>query len=447
MGQFDLRLLPNRMSETTLPDRFESLTLRAYQIAVQEQILGSETIRRYYFSNRAWTRVEQQVEVLRKEDLTKIIPALELADLAGAFEAEYPYFEGHGLVLEANGSVLSSRELLLHVLMRGYRDRLPDEPVESLAQRITADLFRELDAGETHVDFIAILVCFCSAEERIELPGGLVIRRMTPEEADHLQWGRGTQPLRVDRNDWIVTIPFKGKIRKSAISGPREEFLDPYQLARERCHPLLLALRCLAEGPVQIDTASLMCRSRISTNAEYTSFAPFRLSELIDERYVLQKANIEKLKTLFAGILGLLEVKKPKERERILLLAINRLAESRLRASLKDSALDCLIALEGFLASTPGELSYRFALNYAALATDPGERRTRYEMASGLYKIRSIIVHGKNDAPKIANEAVTYDRVVSIASAMTFELIQRALEDESFEFWDGKYWTKLLLGA
>lgn len=77
--------------------------------------------------------------------------------------------------------------------------------------------------------------------------------------------------------------------------------------------------------------------------------------------------------------------------------ACKRLADSERRTEPADALVDAVIGLESLLLAGKDRegLRFRFALNYATLepSVSPSDRRSRFRLASDVYKVRSQLVH------------------------------------------------------
>lgn len=134
---------------------------------------------------------------------------------------------------------------------------------------------------------------------------------------------------------------------------------------------------------------------------------------------------------------------------RDLISAIDRLNIAEIRKDPRDRILDAAIGLECLLLhanSYRGELGYRFALNYAVMADEPFERRSRFERARFAYDLRSLIAHSAPEK-KILTKCGDADGLVARANeacSMLREVICFFLDD----IWPppDTFWLDRLLG-
>jgi len=99
----------------------------------------------------------------------------------------------------------------------------------------------------------------------------------------------------------------------------------------------------------------------------------------------------------------------------VLNVAIQRLSFASIRTEPRDRLIDAVIGLEALLlaAIKGGELSFRFALNFAMLEADPAKRPAAFRTASDLYSLRNTLAHGGRPTEPIH----IADRRLSLADA------------------------------
>lgn len=135
-------------------------------------------------------------------------------------------------------------------------------------------------------------------------------------------------------------------------------------------------------------------------------------------------------------------------------IAISRLVDSESRHSNTDAIIDSVIGLEALLlsGSRADSLSFKFALNYALLASnDSDARKNEYSFARGLYSLRSGLVHGENITNfKINGTKLSLASIVPIGQSMLRLMIKRMLEidpsGDSTKFWN-RHWEDIYFGV
>jgi hypothetical protein len=136
-------------------------------------------------------------------------------------------------------------------------------------------------------------------------------------------------------------------------------------------------------------------------------------------------------------------------------LACSRLADAETRTLPRDALLDAAIGLEAILLHErsaehryKGEMRYRFAMHYAALAP-PRERRAAFHLARDLYDARSAVAHGSTEEGFRMGDCkdASMASVAGTAKAMLRDVIMRFLPTASRPAYTSEaYWPDLLLG-
>jgi hypothetical protein len=124
-------------------------------------------------------------------------------------------------------------------------------------------------------------------------------------------------------------------------------------------------------------------------------------------------------------------------------LALSRLSDAETRSRHTDRLLDSAIGLESILlGGTGGESTYRFAMNYAALADSAEDRWQRFERAKRVYSCRSALVHRKPPSATECKECA--DAAVEMLREVTRRFLSEGWKPSKL---DSNWWTQRVLAA
>ena len=310
---------------------------------------------------------------------------------------------------------------------------------------IVSEFAESIERPTILVRFQSQILNFGMATDRLTLPGGLIIRRLSEDEVTALDDGS------------VVILSFRGSrsffnrpaefVMEGEVECDKEQHdLDSYvtNVARDRLDKVILCLRTFKGGhigyhhiritPVKFSQFAIGYRG---WRDAYVPFGGYRISK--EEEGPLQDyaANFFQM-----------------TKEPAMEMACNRLADAETRTRPQDRLVDAVIGMEAVLLAgmdkedRRGELRYRFSIHYATIFDLPEERYGAFRVARDLYDLRSIIAHGseiKNDRHRVGREKLDLDCAAMRATEALRAVVRRFLPLASnapyrkSQFWDRAY--------
>jgi len=315
---------------------------------------------------------------------------------------------------------------------------VPDTAVIGIVDEF-ADFLRN---PVTRLRFSAQLINFRSNLERIELPGGLVIRRLDEREINEIYGGPITaRNLALKNHFGILEYVIEGEFDEPKIIGDDPDPPQKENTVRQILDRAMLALRTFKEGRVGYDLIRF-CSVRfcpwLMHGLTYGDlYVPFGVYEIAED-------EILKLREHAQLVIGL--------KESAMVTACSRLADAETRSRPQDQIIDAVIGMESILlCGQNAELSYRFSMRYSSMFDRPEEKHRAYRVARDLYSLRSIIAHGdriKKKTHRVGDEDdLTLEEAAKRATATLRQLIYRFLPSAvSAPYTNDPFWDRAIFG-
>lgn len=312
------------------------------------------------------------------------------------------------------------------------------DPVEAAINRVAA----LIDEPIIELRFVAPVVNFSSdSTEAIEFSDQITLRPLSDDELTRLYGGDlyriHATPFWTPMN--LAMWAFTGTIRPRKLLGQANSHdATIHADLRESLSRAVLALRTFKAGAVGYQGIRLTTERAlpwIATVAmgggEYVPFSPYELPAADVPRFT---AHVKRLQ---------------RELHPALSAACSHLSSASIRTNPRDMIIDAVVGLESIVLAhieDRGEMSFRFALNYAFLDDDRTVRRAAFRDARVLYRLRSTIAHGDTPSEPISlgGGDHTVSTAAQTATEMLRRLVSRLLDEPRFPptqpgFWEGRY--------
>jgi hypothetical protein len=306
---------------------------------------------------------------------------------------------------------------------------------------IVEEFSRFVDRAEVGIRFWAQLLNFRADADRIELPRGLAIRRLSEQEVSRHYGGPAWQlGMRKSRRADICEFVIEGEYQERKVLGQLEPPQD--DPVRDQLNRAVLALRTFKEGPVGYDTVHRepigFCPSPLGSLIYGDLYVPFGVYQLSAGETTALRRHAEKLFTRLDPSME---------------MACSRLSDAQVRLRPEDRLIDAVIGLEALLLAAlssedrRGELSYRFSLHYSTLFDSPQRRHAAYKVAKDLYGLRSTIAHGnpaKRDEYRVGAEHMPLAQAATRAIEVLRQVVHHFLGVDGAPYKQMSYWEHTL---
>ena len=168
-----------------------------------------------------------------------------------------------------------------------------------------------------------------------------------------------------------------------------KEFTDPID---ERARRAMCTIRLLFGGQVRLHEKMIVPHLGQFTGMGLGGHASLETTNAPGQQSHVNGSRVDEIQLVYEGLA---------EFSREFPVAFSRFQATGYRATSDDQVIDASIVMENLLLPEENqELAYRFAVRLACLlGTNSSERRSWFETARELYKLRSALVHG--DAKQI----------------------------------------------
>jgi hypothetical protein len=314
---------------------------------------------------------------------------------------------------------------------------------EHAIDAVVTEFASSIDCPLVRLRFWSQLLNFTTSRERIELPAGLIIRRLNEDEVSKL-YGGSTWHLSTTsrRLGGFAEFVVEGEYDEQKVSG--DVTGSSRENVRQRLDRAMLALRTFKEGRVGYEWI----------HYQAVSFCPLPLGSYTFGdlhtpvgTYSLDETEIAAFCKHAVRIFSKLDASME--------MACSRLADAQTRFRPEDRLVDAVIGLEALLLSAitgddrRGELSHRFSLHYSTFFNSPSERHAAYRLAKDLYGLRSMIAHG-NPARKDEYRLGTEKVPLHVAASRSTEILQKVIRDlldvGGAPYKDMRYWERRIFG-
>ena len=300
--------------------------------------------------------------------------------------------------------------------------------------------FENLQAEKVEATFIATLSSFQMEMDQISLPGGLEIRRLRQDEVRRIYTTDGT-----DAPKLFCAWGVSGSYERRVLFGrdaDRQKTSPASYVKDHLCEPVLKAIWVHGHGRVEIGDIVFTAKPDFIHSLDGQTVNTERTREYLD--FCLTQKTAPRLLKLVAAFQ---KRRDNSSKGRQLSVALDCLSRARVGADPRYSLLDAVTALEiMLLPKKESGVKMRFHLHYASLGRSTGERHDRRKRAARIYEIRSSITHGEAlESIVVEGRQRSLMEVAEIATAMASELIERAVTDGSFRFFDQDWWYRQLL--
>lgn len=317
---------------------------------------------------------------------------------------------------------------------------------ESVIDSVVDEFAAFVDEPTVLFIFRTMLLNFEASVDRISLPEGITIRRMTDKELWRIQSLTSMSATAASFSKFCI----EGRIEEPKVfvkQGQLDRDLEHNSKARVKASldKAILCLRTFKAGQIGYDNVWFrplsFCPAICSTtlhSPEYVSFDIYKLTE----------AEVESLPRHSSAIFSLSEPSMK--------MACLRLSDAELRPNPRDRIVDAVIGMESLLlARLPkedrrGELKLRFSLHYSTLFGPPTERYRAFRLAKDLYDLRSTIAHGSALAHKrvrVGDEKLPLAAAARKATDVLRNLIKCFLPDvDETPYKDHEFWERAMFG-
>jgi hypothetical protein len=371
------------------------------------------------------------------------------AQFVDAFARHYPQYRGLvGFPSLGLMSVLRDPSHIFGLALVTLWDRHGSFSVGADAVEVIVKEFGEfVDQPVVRFRFLAQLLNFHMPVERIELPAGLRIRRLSEEEVSEIYGGPAFQ-VRMSPHRGFGTQEFaiEGDHEERKVFGEQEPDTSVgYSQVRAPLDKAIQALRTFKEGRVGYDyirfKAVKFCPLPLPGLGFGDLYVPFGAYDISTE-------EIEPLRQHAGRIFAF--------SEQAMEMACSRLADAQTRLRPQDRLVDAVIGLEALLLAglsaddRRGELKHRFSLNYSTLFGTPEERHRAFRIAKDLYDLRSTVAHGgvlKEGNCRVGNVRLTIDDAAKRACEVLRGVINHFLAHTGApDYRNPQYWERGYFG-
>lgn len=433
------------LDEAELRDRLTRLVLTAAGNIDDRSLYWDRCTDWSRVGDTGWEGIERQV--FRIGSIPKESEN-EIAKLQADFLVVFPeYANNRGTRIGLMGQFRLSEQVraILDLAFAASGRELPLQE-EPLRESIEA-FWRGIKATEIPVKFLAIVQDLKLPCGEIKLSEYLRIRRLSLDEINKYYGGQFRNP------NWpLCEFGLEGEYVEPVFPFPspeiEEEGATTVHDVSSACGELLVrTLRLLTGKAVRIQQTPHWSELPLVPYFGIGSTLGSRVDHG-GEVCVLSEVEAKRLPELFNRLRQTRD--SADNAERVLWLAIRRLSDARARTNKEDSLLDAVIALEAILLfRSNDQLNYRFRMNYACLGSTFEDRAARADLGTAVYKARSLVAHGSpwTDIQVSKGEQKrSLQEIAELAVEMAHEVVNRALTDSEFCFWEKSYWDDRLLG-
>lgn len=373
-------------------------------------------------------------------------------DFVATFARHYPEYDGMvGLPSFGSVRLLHERSYLLKELLTAiwHRQHSFDNRQDTIAAAVN-DLSTFVDQPTVRFRFVAELINFQMAVKEIQLPDNLRIRKLTEEEVSEMYGGPVGRPAMLHKPPYgPYEFAIEGDYAEDKVFGDSGTAMFPaYEDVRPRIDKIITAMRTFKDGRVGYEwirfRPTIFCplgAPTISYGDLHVSFGGF------------YTVSDEELQPLRQHITRMVNCHEPAMK-----MACSRLADAQIKHRAEDRLVDAVIGLEALLLCSTGnegvrgELSFRFALNYAVLFDNCATRHAAFNIAKDLYSLRSLVAHGADiskENRKVGDEKMTLadaaKRACEVLRQVICVLLPLAPESayRKFGFWMDRYLGKV----
>ena len=411
-------------------------------------------VREYSAPHEVWRKTGDgrwEGEQVLKPDMVHVFIAAEKEikeagqPFAESFFARHPGYNGmvgfarFGWFNLGQDRTFILRSALGHLWERYETLELGEVAIDGLVNEFEAFV----DKPTVRLLFRAQLLNFNTPGDRICLPDGLRIRRMTEKEVSALYGGPiGGFGMVRPRTFGMHEFCMEGETEEPKAFGyPKVHQQSTKDRVKDWLDKVILYLRTFKEGHVGYDYIHIypvtFCPMPFGSYGYGNPYVPFGA-------YTLDAGEIGLLLEHAKLIFGVTE--------EAMSMACSRLADAENRTRPQDRIVDAVIGMEALLLAgadgRKGELSFRFALNYAMLFP-PEQRQHGYRLAQDLYRLRSVIVHGSpidEGKSEIAGEKVELREAGKRATGALRTIIMHFLPMKGFQYRSREFWQRAYFG-
>ncbi len=347
---------------------------------------------------------------------------------------------GYQMKLTDNPTLLLSHALM--ELWNRYGSFLADE---ASADPVVQEFSDFIDEPHVRLSFTAQLLNYRMGAERIALPNGLAIRRLSEREVNNIYGGPilelgGTARRGSTIHEFVIEGEYKAD-KVFGDSGAASQFMQTD--VRQQLDKAIVALRTFKGGRVGYDQIQLrplgFCPIDCSWFSYGDLYVPFG-------QYMVSNDDLDSL-SQHAALMFVCS-------EAALTMACSRLADAEARLRPEDQILDSVIGLEALLLAglhdqeRRGELRFRFSLNYSTLFKSAEERYRAFRVAKDLYDLRSGFAHGGSAAAsdhRIGDERLNLQDAATRACEVLRSVVRHFLPQaeqapyKRHDFWEKGY--------
>lgn len=362
-------------------------------------------------------------------------------ELFRSFHPEHSGMVGFGRFGQFNlGSQAHSiPERAIVRLLKEFADlNVPKEAISRLA-----DEFEQfIDMPKHRFRFQAVLINFSMDVDKLDLPGGLQIRRLTEAEfSDYyggpLEWAALRSGSSFSGSEFVIEGFFEESKRLATLEPERTP--DSVRTLLTRA---VLCLRTFKSGRVGYDTVHFaptsFCPILVHSFQYGDLYIPFGIYHLSATELI----ELADFSTVFFSM-----------NETGIQMACSRLSDAEIRVADHDRIVDSIIGMEAILLGglskedRKGELKFRFSLHYSTLFRSSVERHRAFKVAKDLYDLRSTIAHGSipSEVVRIGEARVNLAEAANKATDALRHVIKHFLPLAASstykkpEFWERSY--------
>jgi hypothetical protein len=318
------------------------------------------------------------------------------------------------------------------------------QPDPGAVEALVQEFSDFIDQPSVRLRFKAQLLNYRMEPAAIDLPDGLIIRRLSEREVSEIYggplWEVGIGP---HGRGGLCEYVLEGYLDAPKVFGDLPTNPAPREHVRARLDKAVLALRTFKEGLVGYE--QIRFRS--------VEFCPLPLPSYgygdLHVPYGGYRISMDECEPLREHAVRIFACHEP-----AMEMACSRLADAQVRMRPHDRLVDAVIGLESLLLAgvrnedRRGELKFRFSLHYAALFGTPQERHRAFRVAKDLYDLRSTIAHGglpKDGHCRVGDDKLTLDNAAVRACEVVRRVVSRFLPDAAAapykqpHFWERAY--------
>jgi len=394
-----------------------------------------EKLRFHQIAN-GWEQLSETVEAL--DPFLRGFPSEEeMSQIDTGMKSNVPNW-GKMFQVGGQGARIDAPRVLPRLIFESYTEedgQFTTSP--EIREQAVDRLLETLGRNSCEVEYYSNLERLQGNFESFEFPNGVLLRKLQPEEFSErfMKYGSTQGPsLRqyVLQGSWIEENIWEESEQAS------------FEKVEQMNSNPLRALRCLKDGVVAVRCTTYQLGLPFPLMGGTMTFSTESLS---GQTYKLEENELEGLRRLSDGFENL---KRPREATRQIDIAVQRLSEARLRRNTRDKVMDCVIALETLLVQDghkDGQIRYKFGVHYGALGETFEVRNERRKLAQRLYDFRSALAHGREpDTFKFEGKELTPPEIAAKALEMAEEIVQMAVLNDRFKFWDGSFWYSRIFG-